>query len=271
MAANLFEGKAHAAGYQRYRLAPPPELQQLLLAYLRDKRTSPVQLAVDIGCGSGQGTRVLAAHFEKVIGIDISEAQIEEAKQANTLPNVSYCVSSAEQLPFEDGSVDLITAFVAAHWFDLERFMKELDRVLRPNGCVAFSTYTSDVRLQYKDCSEKLTEIFSEAVERLSKYRDERVHRVLDGYKEIYASVPFKDKKRVTDIFGKLSVSVADVIGYFQTFSMYQTFLRSDPEKAKALLLEMEQRFLETMGVPSNETQLELWVSNVCVLGHKGP
>lgn len=51
-------------------------------------------------------------------------------------------------------------SLTAVHWFDLPRFMKEVDRILKPLGCVAFSSCTLDVQIHYKDCSEKLTEIF---------------------------------------------------------------------------------------------------------------
>uniref|UniRef100_A0A8C3FAL2 Methyltransferase type 11 domain-containing protein n=1 Tax=Chrysemys picta bellii TaxID=8478 RepID=A0A8C3FAL2_CHRPI len=220
------------------------------------QKVDPVRLAVDVGCGSGQSTHVLAAHFEKVVGTDISEAQIEAAKQAASFPNVTYHVCPAEELPFEDGSVDLITAFTAAHWFDMPRFMKEVDRVLKPHGCVALSTYTTDFSMHYKDCSERLTEIFTETRDLLLKYSDEKVNLVIAEYKEVFESVPFPDKKRVTQILDKIPMSVSGVIGLFQSFSMYQAFLRSDPEAAKSLLQKTEQRFLETMGVCSNETQV---------------
>lgn len=77
-------------------------------------------------------------------------------------PVFSPSVCPAEDLPFGEASVDLVTAFAAAHWFDMSRFMKEVDRILKPSGCVVFSSYTSGMHLHYKDCSEKLTEIFME-------------------------------------------------------------------------------------------------------------
>lgn len=49
-----------------------------------------MELAVDVGCGSGQGTLFLAERFGKVVGTDISQAQIQEAKAAPSPPNVSY-------------------------------------------------------------------------------------------------------------------------------------------------------------------------------------
>ncbi|XP_073162845.1 putative methyltransferase DDB_G0268948 isoform X2 [Lepidochelys kempii] len=224
MAVRLFEARHHAVLYQKYRFSPSENLQSLIFSYFEEKKVDPIRLAVDVGCGSGQSTRVLAAHFEKVVGTDISEAQIEAAKQAASFPNVSYHVCPAEELPFEDGSVDFITAFAAAHWFDMPRFMKEVDRVLRPHGCVALSTYTTDFSMHYKDCSERLTEIFTETRDLLLEYADEKVKLVFAEYKEVFESVPFQDKRR----------------------------------------------FLDTMGVCSNETQVEIRIRSVCVLGCKG-
>lgn len=50
-----------------------------------------VGLAVDVGCGSGQGTVLLAPYFTKVVGTDVSPAQLEMALTNNkNPPNVSY-------------------------------------------------------------------------------------------------------------------------------------------------------------------------------------
>ncbi|XP_067404798.1 putative methyltransferase DDB_G0268948 [Emydura macquarii macquarii] len=271
MAVHLFEARDHAVSYQKYRFSPPEKLQSVIFSYVEEKRVDPIRLVVDVGCGSGQSTRVLAAHFEKVIGTDISEAQIEAARQAASLPNVSYHVCPAEDLPFEDGSVDLITAFTAAHWFDMPKFMKEVDRVLKPHGCVALSTYSADLSMHYKDCSERLTEIFTEIWNLLFEHADERVNLVIAEYKEVFELLPFQDKQRVTQIIDKIPMSISGVIGFIQSFSMYQAFLRINPEAATSLLQKTEQRFLETMGVCSNETQVEVWLKNVCVLACKGP
>ncbi|XP_034996057.1 putative methyltransferase DDB_G0268948 isoform X3 [Zootoca vivipara] len=269
MAAHLFAGKDHASVYQKYRFPPPENLQGVILSYLEKKKVTSLHMAVDVGCGTGQSSHLLAKRFEKVVGTDVSEAQIEEAKRTAHPPNVSYLVCPAEELPFEDCSVDLLTAFTAAHWFDIPRFMKEVDRLLKPSGCVALSTNTLDMRLHYKDCSEKLTEIFREVLGQISPYSNEKIKFVTDDYKAIFDSLPFQDKERITDILDKLPMSVADLMGYIQSFSSYQTFLKAQPEAAKSLIQNTEQRILETMGVSSRETKLELCTRHVCVLGYK--
>lgn len=47
-------------------------------------------LAVDLGCGTGQNSRLLAPHFQEVVGIDISDGQLEEARAVPGYPNVTY-------------------------------------------------------------------------------------------------------------------------------------------------------------------------------------
>lgn len=44
---------------------------------------------------------------------------------------------SGEDVPVPDSSVDLITCAQSMHWFDMEKFFTECDRVLKPNGCIA--------------------------------------------------------------------------------------------------------------------------------------
>ncbi|NXQ14881.1 CRG1 methyltransferase, partial [Peucedramus taeniatus] len=269
MATQMFEGRGHAAVYQKYRFAPGKELQQTILSYLREKKAIPAELAVDVGCGSGQGTHFLGEHFKKVVGTDISEAQIQEAKDTPCSPNISYLVCPAEELPFQDASVDVLTSFTAAHWFDIERFMQEAERVVKPGGCVAISTYTVDMSLCYRDCSKQLTKVFRECWDKILKYSSNRIKYVLDDYKEIFEALPFPDKKRVTDIYDPIPMTVEGVVGYMESTSSYQTFKKNDPTAATSLLQETEKRMLETMGVSSRETPVEFLVRHVCVLGYK--
>ena len=47
-------------------------------------------MAVDVGCGSGQVTRALAPHFRRVVGLDVSAAQIQAGKSVSNPTNVEY-------------------------------------------------------------------------------------------------------------------------------------------------------------------------------------
>ncbi len=56
--------------------------------------------------------------------------------------NLLFRVSPAEQIPAKEGSVQIVSASQACHWFDLPQFFKETKRVLCSNGIVALSGYT---------------------------------------------------------------------------------------------------------------------------------
>ena len=115
----LFKGAAHAQLYLKYRPVYPPSVYTTILDYLdggaagqRDAPRPPrPKLAVDVGCGSGQSTLALAALCESVVGVDVSEAQLEEARQASVgRANVSYRAAEGHDLAFApDGGVDLVT------------------------------------------------------------------------------------------------------------------------------------------------------------------
>jgi len=119
--------------YARFRPEYPPQTAAFLASAAPDTR-----LAVDVGCGNGQLTQLLARHFTEVIGLDPSADQIANAIAQE---RVSYQCAPAEQLPLADGSSSLITAAQAAHWFDLPAFYKEARRVAAPGGILALISY----------------------------------------------------------------------------------------------------------------------------------
>ena len=71
-------------------------------------------------------------------------------------------VGTADELPFPDGSVDLLTATTAAHWFDAERFIKEATRVLKLRGCLALFGDGDDMKIHYESCGDRLNNIYEE-------------------------------------------------------------------------------------------------------------
>lgn len=119
--------------YARHRPDYPDALAAFLAGIAPDTR-----LALDVGCGSGQFTAQLAAHFAAVTGIDPSADQIAHAVAH---PRVRYVVGSAARLAADDGSVALVAAAQAAHWFDLPRFHAEVRRVAMAGAVVALVSY----------------------------------------------------------------------------------------------------------------------------------
>lgn len=79
----------------------------------------------------------LSQRFSFVVGLDPSAKMVEVGLQPEK-GGIEYAVASAETLPLEDNSVDLVVAGQAAHWFDHAKTWKEIGRVLRPRGTVAY-------------------------------------------------------------------------------------------------------------------------------------
>jgi len=94
---------------------------------------------VDIGCGGGVLARDLAACGARVIAVEVSEQQLALALARDGASGVRYLVGRAQQLPLEDGSVDVAVFMRSLHHVppaDLMLALREARRVLRPDGAV---------------------------------------------------------------------------------------------------------------------------------------
>ncbi|XP_051997730.1 putative methyltransferase DDB_G0268948 [Xyrauchen texanus] len=236
MSHRLFKLRHHASLYQKYNFDPPDELKEIILQYLDKKKGQPHQLALDLGCGTGQNSRLLAPHFQEVVRIVVSESQLEEARTVPGFPNLSYRVGTAEELPFPNGSVDLLTAASAAHWFELERFLKEAVRVLKPQGCLALFGYGDNFKLHHESCGDRLNYIYEDVRQVLRPYTRSMVTVANIKLHDLFEALPFPDKERIVSLKVKQQLSIKNIIGFFETFSMYQAYLRVEPSAATALL-----------------------------------
>jgi SAM-dependent methyltransferase len=129
-----------AADYGRYRAGFPDELYERLI---RSGILSPPCAALDLGTGTGTVARALAVRGCEVTGLDPSANLLAEARRIDAERNVHvrYVEGRAEELPFADSSVDLITAGQSWHWFDRARAAAQAHRVLRPGGKIAIAHF----------------------------------------------------------------------------------------------------------------------------------
>lgn len=105
-------------------------------------------IALDFGCGVGRLSRALAAHFQKVIGVDISRAMLAEATaQHAAFPNIEFVHNTAPDLTFiPDEQVDFIyTNIVLQHIPPSLQttYIAEFCRILAPGGLAVFQTPSS--------------------------------------------------------------------------------------------------------------------------------
>ncbi|XP_029386859.1 putative methyltransferase DDB_G0268948 [Echeneis naucrates] len=271
MAFRLFEGKEHAASYWRYRISPSHHLIQQVLDFMEKKKVHSFELAVDVGCGSGQGTLLLAKHFASVVGTDVSPAQLEVALEHAKKPNITYKQCVAEELPFADSSVDLVTAMSAFHWFDRQRFLQEAHRVLRPRGCLALLNYTMNMELSYPDCcSHTLNQVCKEFYAALQPYRSPHLGpSSIELYRGTYESLPYPEKEWQECVWVRRSMPLSSYMGMVESFSSYQALLRDDPQRAANLSQDIGQRLMSTMKVSSADTEVEVAVKYFYLLACK--
>lgn len=122
--------------YVKYR----PSYPTAVLDCLRDEcgLVAPSVIA-DIGSGTGNLARLFLQKGNRVIGIEPNK-EMREAGEAYLaeFANFSSINGTAEATTLPDDSVDFVTAGQAAHWFDREKSLPELRRILRPGGTIAF-------------------------------------------------------------------------------------------------------------------------------------
>ncbi len=103
-------------------------------------------IILDIGCGSGHGSSLLAKKFKKVYGVDVAEDAIAYAKKNWATLNAEFMVGSGTAIPFADKTFDAVAAFeVFEHIEKWGLFLQEIKRVLKPGGKLYMSTPNKDI------------------------------------------------------------------------------------------------------------------------------
>lgn len=97
---------------------------------------------LDLACGEGYGSALLAARAADVIGIDISQEAVEHARRTyGSLPKLSFAQGDATALPLSDSSVDVVVSFeTIEHHAQHDEMMREFARVLRLDGILVLSS-----------------------------------------------------------------------------------------------------------------------------------
>ncbi|MBP3974053.1 glycosyltransferase [Pseudoxanthomonas spadix] len=97
---------------------------------------------LDIACGEGYGSALLAGTAARVSGVDISPEAIAHARKTYSgVGNVDFHVASATSIPFEADTFEVIVSFeTVEHLMEQEEMLAELRRVLKPDGILIMSS-----------------------------------------------------------------------------------------------------------------------------------
>jgi ubiquinone/menaquinone biosynthesis C-methylase UbiE len=121
--------------YVKYRPSYPTAVLDCLREACGLEETAVV---ADIGSGTGILSRLFLQNGNRVMGIEPNKEMREAGKHyLADFPKFSSINGTAEATTLLDNSVDFVTAGQAAHWFDREKSLPELRRILRPNGTIA--------------------------------------------------------------------------------------------------------------------------------------
>ncbi len=162
---------------------------------------------------------------ERVIGIDVSANQI-----ANAIPkdNVEYRCNKAEDLSFlSSNSVDLITIATTLHWLDVEVFVKEVKRVLKPQTGV-FAIWTYGFGTLDNPAANKINSDFFHVF--LLPYWNEKQHLINDYYQSLVPLFPYQSTLRQYIIERQIETNIGGLIGFIETTSACQTYRRKTNE-----------------------------------------
>ena len=101
------------------------------------------KVILDAACGEGYGSSILAEVAETVVGLDVAADTIDLANSKYAKHNLAYTIGDVTSLPFPDHVFDMVVSFETVEHIgiaDQQLFMKEICRVLKPDGILIMST-----------------------------------------------------------------------------------------------------------------------------------
>lgn len=199
--------------YARYRPTYPAEMIDYILQFVHER-----DAAWDCATGNGQAALLLANHFRKVYATDISERQLSNAVKND---KIVYSTSAAEETSFPDKLFDLVTVAQGYHWFDFDKFEKEVHRVMKPSGVVAIWGYAL-VKADNEKIDDLIKAFYKDTV---GRYWDPERKYVDDHY----TTVPFPYGELPGRSFTiNVEWTITDLAGYLNTWSSVQHYIREN-------------------------------------------
>ncbi len=197
-----------AEKYAQFRPTYPAELFQYLSSICKYRNR-----AWDSATGNGQCAVKLSKYFNHVIASDASERQIGLAPISK---KISYRVAKSEKTDIKSDSIDLITVAQAVHWFDLNQFYNEVDRVMTKSGIIAIWCYP--LFSINKEIDSVINWFYKEVV---GSYWPVERQKVEEEYRTL--EFPFREIKAPNFQMTK-EWDLGKILGYINTWSAVKKF-----------------------------------------------
>ena len=178
-----------------------------LLSRLDLIRIAPA-VAMDLGCGTGQGARALKERYRgaTVIALDAAPGMLRATRRrSGWLRPIQRVCGDVVQLPFQDGAVDLMFSNLMLQWCaDLDAALREIRRVLAPEGFFAFTTFGPDTLRELRSAWAA-----ADAGSHVSGFRD--MHDIGDALTRAGLAEPVMDVERLTTLYPDVAALTRDL------------------------------------------------------------
>ena len=220
------------------------------------REPGPAARILDLGAGTGKLTAQIAAltlagNPPEVTAVEPDPHMLAELR--GRLPGVRAAAGRAEQIPLPAGAVDAVLAGQAAHWFDLDRALPEIARVIGPGGVFAGLWNADDDRVDWVAGLHRISgranvvscSSFEEAEE------DDEIIRWLAGP----GSALFSEPESAGFPHGQLRTAGSLI----QTMRTHSMFLIMEPAERERILAAVADYLAATPQTAGGEFTLPLW------------
>lgn len=132
-----------------FDLPLPPQAQRYSLQmyhYLALKTDVGGKHLLEVGSGRGGGAKHVAGALrpKSYIGLDLAQSAVDLANKIHNLPNLQFIQGSAESIPLQDGTIDVLLNVESCHAYgSVDKFLSEVKRVLKPGGYLLLVDFRS--------------------------------------------------------------------------------------------------------------------------------
>jgi SAM-dependent methyltransferase len=184
---------------------------------------------LDLAAGTGKLTRQLVPTGANLVAVEPVEGM--RRKLAETVPGVRALDGTAEQIPLGAGSLDAVFCAQAFHWFDGERALAEIHRVLRPGGGLALIWNVRDEAVEWE---RRLSELLKR---HQSTAPRKRWGRWREAFEQTTLFTPLAERRFEHRQEGDVATMLARVASI--------SFVSALPEAERASFLEEVRRLVE--------------------------
>mmetsp|Transcript_24066 Transcript_24066/g.44409 ORF Transcript_24066/g.44409 Transcript_24066/m.44409 type:complete len:251 (+) Transcript_24066:3573-4325(+) len=211
-----------------YANVRPTYPRQVYFEILARNENIRFQQAVDIGSGAGHSTVGLELISDQITGVEPGDKLRLEA--INKFPDYTFIKGSGEDTTLPNNYADLVTVATAFYWMDRHKAIREISRIIKPNGVLALYRYLFPAIM-----SEANAVMLRHCEQYWDKYRDPRLVSEDDSDKLLAASGVFSDIEcfRVENIW---NLPIERFVGFLRSTSYVSKYLEEIGDNAEEYL-----------------------------------